>query len=191
MTTSQRLTAAQLDEILAIQLTVAWAGESAGDPARLGWWKTDLVDKEGGGDLFARLAPKTAAWASLLLVRAAARRVDELAREKLAGGDAVWTLFHLGFEVDEQIAERLAYHRAHRHVPAEVLGKHFLVDRPWSKGDFTSMLESLGTPKVTITPAGRQLALRAAPPAEAVPLLAAALMPLTATYPLPYVEVTP
>ena len=47
--TPHRLTHAQLDEILALQLTVAWAGEAAGEPPRLGWWKTDLVDKEGGG----------------------------------------------------------------------------------------------------------------------------------------------
>lgn len=184
-----RLTPSQLDEILALQLTVAWAGEAAGDPARLGWWKTDLVDPEGGGDLFARLVPKTAAWASLLLVRAAARRVDEAARERLAGGDAVWTLFHLGFEIDEQLADRLAYHRQHQHVPAEVLGERFLVGRPWSKDAFTSLLEGLGAPNVTVTPAGRQIAVRAAPPADAVALLASALVPLAATYPMPYIEV--
>ena len=186
---SHRLTNAQLDEILAIQLTVAWAGEAAGDPARLGWWKTDLVDREGGGDLFARLAPKTAAWASLILVRAAARRADEIAREKLAGGDAVWTLFHLGFEADEQIGDRLAYHRSHQHVPSEVLGSRFLVGRPWSKEAFASLLEGLGAPKATITPVGRQLAVRATPPAEAVPMLAGALLPLATSYPLPYIEV--
>jgi len=111
---SLRLSAAQLDEILALQITVAWAGEAAGEPARLGWWKTDLVDPEAGGDLFARLLPKTAAWASLALVRDAARRVDEGAREKLSRGDAVWSLFHLGFSVDEQLADRLAHHRHQR-----------------------------------------------------------------------------
>jgi hypothetical protein len=52
-----RLTPNQLDELLALQLTVAWAGEAAGEPTRLGWWKTDLVDAQGGGDLFARLTP--------------------------------------------------------------------------------------------------------------------------------------
>ena len=38
-----------LDAILAIQLTVAWAGEARCDPKRLAWWDTDLVDPEGGG----------------------------------------------------------------------------------------------------------------------------------------------
>ena len=64
-----RLTPAERDDILALQLTIAWAGETAGDPPRLGWWKSDLVDREGGGDLFARLVPKTAEWAGLGLVR--------------------------------------------------------------------------------------------------------------------------
>ncbi|WP_395830945.1 hypothetical protein [Archangium violaceum] len=40
-----------LDTILALQLTVAWAGEGRCEPARLGWWQTDLVDEAGGGDL--------------------------------------------------------------------------------------------------------------------------------------------
>ncbi len=48
-----------LDAILALQLTVAWAGEGLADPKRLDWWRTDLVDPMGGGDLFARLFPKT------------------------------------------------------------------------------------------------------------------------------------
>ena len=76
---SQRLQSSELDEILALQLTVAWAGESGGD--RLGWWNSDLVDPEGGGDLFSRLVPKTAAWASLILVREAARVIEHEARK--------------------------------------------------------------------------------------------------------------
>jgi hypothetical protein len=51
---------------LSLQLAVAWAGEAAGEPTRLGWWKSDLVDPEGGGDLFARLALRTAPWAGLV-----------------------------------------------------------------------------------------------------------------------------
>ncbi len=188
---SIRLSSPQLDEILALQLTVAWAGEAAGDPARLGWWRSDLVDAEGGGDLFARLVPKTAAWASLILVRAVAMRIDEAAREKLAGGDTAWTLFHFGFAVDEQLTDRLAYHRSHQHVPAEVLGPRFLATRPWSTRALEEMLRSLGSPKVTLTPAGRKVEARAVSAAlEAAPLLAAALLPLPArsSYPMPYLE---
>jgi hypothetical protein len=63
---ARRLSLTELHEILALQLT-AWAGEAAGEPSRLGWWKSDLVDREGGGELFRRLVPRTASWASLVL----------------------------------------------------------------------------------------------------------------------------
>jgi hypothetical protein len=185
---SLRLSPTQLDEILALQLTVAWAGEAAGEPSRLGWWRSDLVDPEAGGDLFARVLPRTAPWASLALVRDAARRVDEAAREKLARGDAVWSLFHLGYSVDEQLADRLAQHRHRRRPPPEVLGARFLVGRPWSKDAFESMLAGLGKPKVQITLAGRRLDVTASSPVEAAALLAAALLPLSASYPLPFIE---
>ncbi|HEY5962234.1 MAG TPA: BREX-6 system BrxE protein [Polyangiaceae bacterium] len=181
--------AAVLDEILALQLTVAWAGESAGDPKRLNWWKSDLVDAEGGGDLFVRLAPKTAAWASLALVRKAAMRVDEAAREKLAQGDRVWTLFHFGFAMDELLSDRIVWHRNHASVPQEILGARFLVGSAWSKQSFETMLSALGKPKLTVTPSGRQLAGVANSPADAARLLAAAMLPLTSDYPLPFVEV--
>ena len=186
-----RLTNAQLDELLALQLTVAWAGEAAGEPARLAWWKTDLVDREGGGDLFARLAPRTAAWASLALVRPAARRVDEQAREKLARGERLWTPFHFGFELDEQIDDRIAHHRNHEHNPGEVLGIRYIAGQPWSKATLETLLKRLGAPKVTETPTGRQVSLRAASAADAAPLLFAALLPLAAAYPLPYMETRP
>lgn len=184
----QKLTHSQLDEILALQLTVAWAGEAAGEPARLGWWRTDLVDREGGGDLFTRLVPRTAAWTGLSLVRAAARRVDEAAREKLARGDALWTPFHFGFEVDEQLDDRLSYHRSHEHLPADVLGERYLVEKPWSKAAFEALLQSLGAPKTSVTASGRQVTVRGASVADAAPLLFAALLPLGPHYPLPYVE---
>jgi hypothetical protein len=48
-----------LDEILTLQLLVAWAGEGLSDPPRLGWWRTMLVDEFGGEDLFKRLTPRT------------------------------------------------------------------------------------------------------------------------------------
>jgi len=181
--------AAVLDEILALQLTVAWAGESAGDPKRLGWWKTDLIDPEGGGDLFARLAPKTAVWASLGLARKAAVRVDAAAREKLAHGDQVWTLFHFGFAVDELLSDRLVWHRNHQHVPTEVFGARFLVGTEWSKKPFEAMLAGLARPKVTVAPSGRQLVDVGNSPLEAARNLAAALVPLPDDYPMPFTEV--
>jgi hypothetical protein len=183
---TDRVPDAQLDAILALQCTIAWAGESAGE--RLGWWKTDLVDPEGGADLFARLVPRTAPWASLALVRAAARRHDDAARAKLAERDDIWTLFHFGFTIDEQLAERLAYHRTHEHVPADVLGAHLLTTKPWSKAGLEALLRELGAPKVETTSAGRLITAKTTSPAEAAALLAAAMLPLPAQYPMPYTE---
>ena len=188
---SSCLTPPQLDEILALQASVAWAGEGAGEPRRLGWWKSDLVDWEGGGDLLARLVPRTAPWARLVLVRQAARRVDEDAREKLGQGDRVWTLFRFGFVVDEQLEDRLAQHRAAGTEPAQVLGEHYVVEKPWDASEFARRLESLGRPSVEIVPGGRKLRTRTSSPVEAARLLAAALLPLGAEYSLPYLEVAP
>jgi hypothetical protein len=78
----QKTALGEIDRILATQLVVAWAGEGRSEPRRFGWWDTDLVDDARGGDLLARLAPRTHAWASLELVRQAARRVDGRARGK-------------------------------------------------------------------------------------------------------------
>jgi len=57
------LSTAELDAILSIQLTVAWAGKREG---RLGWWRTELTDPEAGGDFFERLVPRSHAWAARL-----------------------------------------------------------------------------------------------------------------------------
>jgi hypothetical protein len=183
-----RLTNAQLDEILALQLTVAWAGEAAGEPARLGWWKSDLVDAEGGGDLFKRLVPRTAPWAGLILLREAARRVDLSALKQSNLEDRAHTLFHLGFRVDEQLSDRLALHRQQLHEPASAFGNEFIVGGDWSKSAFETRLASFGKPKVAVTPGGRSIAAPGAGGVELVRLLAAALLPLTPKYPLAYVE---
>jgi hypothetical protein len=91
-----KLSPTELDEILALQLTVAWAGESAGEPKRLGC----------------------------------------------------------------------------------------------SRDDFESMIAGLGKPKIQVTPSGRQLETTVKSPVELARQLAAALLPLTAEYPLPYAEVS-
>lgn len=185
----QPLTPDQLDDILALQLSVAWAGEAAGSPRRLGWWQTDLIDPEGGGDLFTRLVPRTAAWAGFELAREAARRVEAAALARIAKRDALWTLFHFGFSVDEQLHDRLSYHRRHREVPAEVFNGRLLAAGTWDPAAFAQHLAPGGTPKVEVTPSGRLVKARTASAAEAAPLLAAALAPFDKAYPLPYLEV--
>src|SRR6185503_5569894 len=66
------------------------------------------VDEAGGGDFFARLLPQTHAWASLEAVREAACRVDARSRRTMGTHDRMRTLFFLGFEIDELVADRLA-----------------------------------------------------------------------------------
>lgn len=181
-----------LDIILALQLTVGWAGERAAEaaspPIRLGWWNTDLTDEMAGGDLFSRLLPRTAAWAGLELARQAALRADQAAREKLARPDQAWTLFHFGFELDEAIQDRLEHHKRHRHAPPKVFGEHWGVKAAWSRSDFERFLGGLGKVSTEISPAGRAVKKLAAEPVTAARALTAALLPLSDKYPLPYGE---
>lgn len=180
----------QLDLILALQLTVAWAGEKACEPERLGWWDTDLIDEAAGGDLFARLLPRTAAWAGFEMAREAAIRADAAARGRLAKPDQALTLFHFGFEWDEALRDRLAHHKRHGQSPAGVFaaGPVWGVGKAWSEADFAGFLKGLGEVKVEDTPAGRKLKKVAGQSAEAARALATALVPLGKAYPLPFAE---
>jgi hypothetical protein len=175
-----------LDDILAIQLSVAWAGEGRCEPRRLGWWETDLVDPRGGGDLMARLLPRTAAWAGLEAVRDAATRVDAKARRALSDPDKVRTLFFLGFEVDEQIGDRLRQLKQTGGAPAQAL--HLLADSSgaFNPDAFAAALASSES-AYTVVPAGRQLrSALPGTPAEVVRVLAAALAPFQPNYPMPF-----
>jgi hypothetical protein len=193
-----RLTDADLDDILTLQLAVAYAGERAaerGQPAaRLGWWNTDLVDEHGGHDLLQRLFPQTFRWAALEAAREAARRRDHALRKgALGSADDAITLFRLGFEVDEQLGERLLEHKRSGRPPAQALPglAEILDDDPaaWDVDAFVAWLDGSGTrARYEEAPAGRELADR--PPsgaAERARRLASALLPLPADrYPLPH-----
>jgi hypothetical protein len=185
---STPLTYQELDEILALQLSVAWAGEAAGEPRRLSWWETDLIDPEGGGDLFARLVPRTAAWAGFELARDAARRVEQTALARVARRDALWTLFHFGFELDEQLHDRLAFHRRHRHAPAQALAPKLRAGGTWNAAAFAEHLQAQAVPEVEVTPSGRLVQAKPKNAVEAARLLASALVPFDRHYPLPHVE---
>jgi hypothetical protein len=175
-----------LDAILAMQLTIGWAGEGRCSPRRLGWWDTDLIDEAGGGDFLARLLPQTHAWASLEVVREVARRVDAKARGKMADPDKMRTLFFLGFEVDEQLADRLAAHQRSGRPPADALPLTVPLTADFSKEKLVSLLQG-GDVAFTTVPNGRQLKgkLPDAPDAL-VKRLAAALVPFADQYPLPF-----
>ncbi len=177
--------------ILSLQLTVAWAGERACDPKRLDWWNTDLTDAAAGGDLFSRLLPKTGAWAGLAMAREAALRVDAAARARLSTPDRVQTLFHFGFELDEALEDRLQHHKRRGTPPEVALEAAWGVTRAWSESAFNGYLVGLGPVRTEATPAGRRLKGGAKSPADTARALAAALLPFTPTYPLPFTEATP
>jgi hypothetical protein len=179
-----------LDAILALQLAIAWAGESREQTRRLGWWQTDLSDATGGGDFLSRLLPRTHAWASLESVREAARRVDEQARKTMADPDSLRTLFFLGFDVDERLAERLAEHKRGPARPAEALRLPVpLAD--FNADAFSAVLRSPGkAPAYDVVPGGRQLkGSLPAEPDKVMLALSAALLPLAERYPLPFYRV--
>ncbi len=184
----ERTALSELDRILATQLLVAWAGEGRSEPRRFGWWETDLIDEAGGGDLVARLAPRTHRWGSLELVREAARRTDAKARGRHGNPDKLRTIFFLGFELDEKVQDRLAELKRQGRAPEEVLPLPF---RLGSEFDPARVLEALSQPgKIAfdrVPPAGRQIkGAVPASPHEMVQKLAAVLLPVAEEYPLPF-----
>lgn len=185
--------AATLDAVLALQIGVAWAGESKEQTKRLGWWQTDLIDSSGGGDFMARLLPGTHLWASLEAVREAARRTDEQARRAMADPDQIRSLFFLGFDVDERLAERLAEHKRSGAAPSSALGFPVPMDAAFDADALAQALRLEGKPPAfDVVPGGRQL--KGAVPEQldlAVRTLAAALVPLPDRYPLPFYRVKP
>ncbi len=176
---------AALDAVLAVQLTVAWAGEGRCSPKRLGWWDTDLIDPAGGGDFFARLMPRTHAWAALEAAHEAARRTDAKARSKMADPDKMRTIYFLGFEVDERLGDRLRALKTAGRPPAEALPLRLPVTADFDKAKLGAALG--GDAQFTVVPGGRQLkGKRPDAPEATVARLAAALVPLADAYPLPF-----
>ncbi|HEY4014312.1 MAG TPA: BREX-6 system BrxE protein [Polyangiaceae bacterium] len=175
-----------LDAILALQVTLAWAGEGRCSPKRLGWWDTDLINQDGGGDFFARLLPQTHQWASLEAVREAARRSDAKARGKMADPDKMRTIYFLGFELDEQLGDRLAAHKRTARQPAEALPLPIPLTEDFSREKLISLLHGADVAFSTV-PNGRELkGKRPDAPDVLVSRLAAALVPLADQYPLPF-----
>ena len=178
-----------LDHILTTQLAVAWAGE-AGEEPRLGWWKTDLASEFGGEVLFARLLPATWRWAVLEGAREAARRVDAAGRAQHHAPDRLFTLFHLGPEVDEHLGERLRDHKRSGLEPKVALPRLApFLGQPWAPQTFLDWLPARGKAEPTTTSIGRELR-GPLPPSlpQLIDRLAAALAPLHSAYPLPHAQ---
>ncbi|MBW4580234.1 MAG: BREX-6 system BrxE protein [Tildeniella nuda ZEHNDER 1965/U140] len=177
-----------LDAILALQMTIAWAGEGLCEPKRLNWWRTDLIDQSGGGYLLQNLLPKTHEWASLEAVRQAAIQQDKQTRQNLAQPDHIRTLFFWGFIIDEQLADRLGQHKRSGQSPDQSL------PLPLELGsDFTTanLEAAIRIPNQVIdfkvAPSGRELMGKMPDSLElCVRNLVAALLPLAERYPMPF-----
>jgi hypothetical protein len=187
--TNERISASTLDAILALQMTIAWAGEGLCEPKRLDWWRTDVVDAAGGGDLFKRLFPKTHQWAALEAVRSAAIQTDQRERAKLAKPDALRTLFFWGANVDEQLIDRLAEHKrnAASQMPSEVLPLSLELGSSFDRAAFEAAVKiSDGKVETKIVPGGRLLVEDGGDDLDIkAKKLVAALLPLADNYPMP------
>lgn len=180
-----------LDQILTLQLLIGWAGEGKTDPPRLGWWRTALVDEFGGEDLFKRLTPRTWRWAVLEAARLAARKVDTEARAQAADRDQLRSLYHFGFELDEQLDDRLAELKRTVEDPVEALPDLAPIAAPWDREALRARLAALGKPDVVGSAIGRRLRGHApSDPVTAARALAAAHVPFDSTYPAPHVKVS-
>lgn len=181
---------AVLDEILSLQLLVAWAGEGKTDPPRLGWWRTSLADEFGGEDLFKRLMPRTWKWAVLEAARIAARITDAEARSHASDGDQLISLFHFGFELDEQLDDRLAELKRSEREPTEALPCLMAIRQPWNADAFLASLRELGTAATVPSSIGRRLkGMIPASRVDAARQLVAAMVPPGGRYPAPHWKV--
>lgn len=146
-----------VDRVLTAQLLVGWAGEGGEEP-RLGWWRSDMVSEFGGEDLFQRLLPQTWRWGVLQAAREAAKRRDAELRLQDHNPDRILSLFHLGFELDEQVEERLAAHKNSGVMPGEALPvlENF-VGKDWERARFEAWLREHGNEEYVTVPAGRRL----------------------------------
>jgi hypothetical protein len=183
------LTTEALDQILTLQLLVAWAGEADTDPPRLRWWRTAMADEFGGEDLFQRLMPHTFRWAVLEAARLAATRVDARSRGRTADADQLVSLFRLGFAVDEQLDDRLAELKRGGLAPAEALPGLRAIAAPWQREAFEAWLGDLPGADHATSPSGRRLKGQAPDdPLAAARLLGSALLPLADSYPAPHIR---
>lgn len=186
------LAADQLDEILAWQLLVAWAGERANaDDPRLSWWNTDLCDPDGGGDFLSRLLPVTHRWAGLRGAREAARRTELRALRSLGGAQRVQSLFWLDRTTDEALEERVDHFAVHeQRKPEEALPWPCPIDA-WDRGRFELALSNATSKKgASFEPVAGGRRVRApgegATVVERARALVGALVPLVDAYPMPF-----
>ena len=187
------LTDAELDEILSLQLAVAWAGETGDeDETRLGWWTTDLLSEFGGIALFKRVAPRTAHWVAYETAREAARRVDAERRSTDAKPDELHSLFHFGVRIDEQLDDRLLALKHGDRPPQEALPSLAELPAEWEPKAFSTWLQRVSLDlkvKTKPEPCGLRVVKPPKEPIARARAFAAALsMKSATTYPCPHIR---
>lgn len=175
-----------LDLILDWQMTISWAGEANCEPSRLGWWRTDLIDELGGGDLLARLLPRTKVYAGREAVRDAAIAVDRRSRQRMADPDKLRTIFFWGFDLDEKLNDRLAARKR--------LSENLKLPIAWEDGFDRERIakqirDCCDESKYDLVAGGREVSNKGR---EASNLLAmvAALVPFDQNYPMPFYRIS-
>jgi len=108
----------------------------------------------------------------------------------MADPDAMRTLFFLGFDLDEQLADRLAALKREGRTPADALPFPLKLGAAFAKDALIAALAPGGAEPHTVVPGGRQLrGIAPVEPEVLVNRLAACLVPLTDSYPLPFFKV--
>ena len=174
-----------LDMILDWQMTIAWAGEANCEPSRLGWWRTDLIDDLGGGDLLARLLPRTKVYAVWESAREAAIATDRRTRQRMANPDKLRTIFFWGFDLDEKLHDRLAARKRR--------SENLKLPITWENGfDREAIAKQIGDrcgeSKYEIVAGGREIH-RNGTDASSLLSLVAALVPFDQNYPMPFYRI--
>lgn len=180
------LPASVIDGVLAIQIAVAMAGEK--DDGRWNWWRSTFTDALVGADFFNRATPALANWSALDACRRAAVYVDAGRRRQLAEPDRVRTLYFFGFAIDEQLSMRLSVLKDAQASPVQALPRPYLDGNAFTAAMLEAYLQThVEHPAYSITPVGRQLKGQMPQgPERAAEQLAAALLPLSDNYPMPY-----
>jgi hypothetical protein len=184
-TTKIRISDESLDAIIALQMTIARAGELE----RLSWWNVDATDIRGGGDFFTRLVGESSGIAAIDTAIAGARHHEEKLLSHLPNKDRFVTLFHPDFELHLQLRER--WNHLTRNTDtiagymASLMDHHSTFDRP----ALESLLKSFPRPPFEISTIGLQI--KGTPPGDplvCMQQLAALLLPIRDKYPLPFYQ---
>lgn len=172
-----------LDDILALQILVAKAGETE----RLNWWRIDATDEAGGGDFFQRLVGSLSPMASTeAALKGAAAKELEIMQNASIDHEMV-SLFHLPGELQIQVQERWGFYKKHPEQLPEALQQLIAHDWTFESSAFEATLAGIDKPSYERSPLGRKV--RGSQPTDPIDLvknLAAVLLPLDTTYPLPY-----